>query len=190
MTDLSAFDIFFFAALGLFAILGLARGFVTEILGLLAWVGAITAVNLFFDEGRQVALGFVDSPTTAAVLAVMVIFLVTFAAGKLLAKILGGRVKNSIIGPLDRVLGLGLGALKGLLLAVLAWMLMTLIFDVVPGQRPEWLAGSRSGPLLDILSHEVSDFVASRREDADITEADGYSDEERDRMDALLEDAL
>ncbi|MGB3722278.1 MAG: CvpA family protein, partial [Pacificimonas sp.] len=59
MDSLTAFDIFFFAALGLFAILGLARGFVSEILGLFAWVAAIVAVNLFFDQGRAVALGLV-----------------------------------------------------------------------------------------------------------------------------------
>ncbi|MGB3723483.1 MAG: CvpA family protein, partial [Pacificimonas sp.] len=143
-----------------------------------------------FDQGRDVALGLVDSPTTAAVFAVIVIFLVTFAAGKLLAAALGSRVKNSIIGPLDRVLGFGFGALKGLLLAVLAWMLLTLVFDVVPGDDPEWLDASRSGPLLDILGHEVSDFVASRREDSAIGESDGYSEDERDAMDALFEQDL
>ena len=43
MDDLTAFDIFFFGSLGVFALLGLVRGFVTEILGLMAWVGGIVA---------------------------------------------------------------------------------------------------------------------------------------------------
>jgi|TARA_R100000501_G_scaffold4652_1_gene9915 membrane protein required for colicin V production len=190
MSDLTAFDIFFFAVLAIFAVLGIMRGFVTEILGLLAWVAGVVAVNLFFDRGRELALGFVDDPTTAAVISVIVIFIGAFAIMRLIAKILGTRVRNSVIGPIDRVLGFGFGAMKGLLLATFAWMLLELAFDMVPGdERPEWLAQARSGPLLGVLGHEVQDFVATRRESAAIEDAEGYSDQERDALDALLEAA-
>ncbi|MEO0500539.1 MAG: CvpA family protein [Pseudomonadota bacterium] len=189
MDDLTAFDILFFAAIGLFGILGFARGFVSEVLALFAWVAAIVAVNLFFDEGREMALDFVSDETTAAVLSVLALFVGTFFIGRLLARALGGRVRNSVIGPIDRILGLGFGAAKGLLLAALAWMLLTLTFDIVPGERPAWLADARAGPLLSVLAHEVSDFVADRREDRAIREAAGYTDEERGAFDDLLDRA-
>ncbi|MBV7255532.1 CvpA family protein [Pacificimonas sp. WHA3] len=193
MSDLTAFDIYFFAAIGLLAILGFMRGFVSEILSILAWVAGIIAVNMFFDQGREKALDYVDSETTAAVLSVAVLFGGVFILGKLLAKALGGRVKNSIVGPLDRVLGFGFGAVKGLLLTTLTWMLLQLLYDVVPADRPEWFADSRSGPLLGVLSHEVQDFVEDRREmraeeDAARNAApEGYTDEERGALEALLE---
>lgn len=189
MSDLTAFDIYFFAAVGLFAVLGFLRGFVSEILAILAWVGGIIAVNMFFDQGREIALDYVDGETTAAVLSVAVLFGGVFIVGKLLARILGGRVKNSIVGPLDRVLGLGFGALKGLLLATLTWMLLQLFFDVAPADRPDWLADARSGPLLGVLSHEVEEFVDERRdrraEGGDVPQ--GYTDAEREALDSLLD---
>ena len=184
MTDLTAFDIFFFGCLGIFALLGLVRGFVTEILGLMAWVGGIVAVNLFFDRGREAALGLTDSETGAAILSVLALFFGAFIVGKLLARAIGGRVRNSIVGPIDRVLGLGFGAVKGLLLATLVWMLATLIFDMVPGARPDWLAAARSGPLIGTVAHEVRTFVADQRAVGE--EEAGYDREERSAMDALF----
>ncbi|MGB7404796.1 MAG: CvpA family protein [Pacificimonas sp.] len=186
MSDLTAFDIGFLGAIGLFAILGLARGFVVEVLSLLAWVAGIFAVNVYFDEGRELALGFVDSPVTAATMSVIGLFLAAFIVVRLFSRLIGSRVKDSIIGPIDRVLGLGFGAAKGLMLAVLAWMLLTLAFDVLPGDRPEWLADARAAPLLSALAHEVQDFVAERREREAIDAAAGYSDEQRDALDALV----
>lgn len=187
MADLTAFDIFFFAAIGLFALLGLKRGFVTEILGLLAWVGGIIAVNLYFDTGVELASRFIDSTVAASVLSVIALFLLTYFLLSLVAKALGGRVKNSVIGPLDRLLGLGFGAVKGLLLAVLAWMLLTLVFDLAPGDRPDWLADARSGPVLALFAAEVETFVEERR--AQSAEDSGYEQEERDALDALFEEA-
>ena len=184
MSDLTAFDIFFFAAVGLFALAGLKRGFVTEILGLLAWVGGIVAVNMSFDQGRDLALDFLGSPITAALLSVLVLFFGTFVILRVVARALGGRVRKSVVGPLDRLLGLGFGAVKGLLLAVLVWMLASLVFDIAPGARPDWLAEARSGPLLATFAGEVQDFVASRREAR--AEETGYTEEERDALDALF----
>lgn len=187
MSDLTAFDIFFFAAIGLFGLLGLKRGFVTEILGLFAWVGGIIAVNLYFDTGVELASRFIDSALAASVLSVIALFLVTYFVLSLIAKALGGRVKNSVIGPLDRLLGLGFGAVKGLLLAVLTWMLLTLIFDLTTGDRPDWLADARSGPVLALFAAEVETFVEERR--ADSAEDIGYEQDERDALDALFEEA-
>ncbi|MEE4350622.1 MAG: CvpA family protein [Pacificimonas sp.] len=187
MTDLTAFDYVFFFLLGLFALLGLKRGFVTEILGLLAWVGGIIAVNLYFDQALAIISGFIDNATAASVVTVLVLFFVTFGLLKAVAAALGSRVKNSVIGPLDRLLGLGFGAVKGLLLAVLSWMLLTLIFDVVPADRPVWLADARSGPVLALFAEEVEEFVERRR--AISAEAEGYEENERDALDALLDQA-
>ncbi|MBZ6378165.1 hypothetical protein B5C34_01215 [Pacificimonas flava] len=197
MSDLTLFDLFFFGVLVIFALLGLKRGFVTEILGLFAWVGGIIAVNLYFDTGVEFALRFVDSVTAASVISVIAIFLVAFGLLSAVAKALGGRVKNSVIGPLDRLLGLGFGAVKGLLLAVLTWMLLTLVIDVVPGERPDWLADARSGPVLALFAAEVEEFVEARRErsetpdavDGEAPEEEGYDEEERDALDMLFEEA-
>ena len=190
MSDLTAFDIFFFAVIGILALLGLKRGFVSEILGLMAWVGGIVAVNLFFEDARRFALGFLDSETAAAVLAVIVLFFAAFLVLRGVASALGGRVKKSVIGPLDRLLGFGFGAVKGLLAVTLAWMLLILIFGFMPGGRPDWLADARSGPVVSMFAVEVRDFVAEQSTVFDEEPQEtGYDAGERDALDDLFEDA-
>src|SRR3546814_21101825 len=87
-------------------------------------------------------------------------------AGKFLARALGDRTRKSILGPVDRVLGLGFGALKGLIGATLLFMLASLLYDTVYGggaKRPEWMTTSRSYPLLNASGKAISEFVAERR---------------------------
>ncbi len=57
-----------------------------------------------------------------------------------------------MLGPFDRVLGGGFGAVKGLLGATLFFLLANLATDMVYGpeaKRPEWMVKSRTFPLLN-----------------------------------------
>ena len=55
-------------------------------------------------------------------LAFAITFGVPYVAGKLIARSMGGRMKRSALGPTDRLLGLGFGALKGLIIAAFAFL--------------------------------------------------------------------
>ena len=86
---------------------------------------------------------------------------------KLLARQLGGRTRRSpVLGPFDRVLGGGFGALKGLLGATLFFLLANLATDMVYGpqaDRPEWMTRSRTYPLLNASGRAIVDWVEARR---------------------------
>ena len=76
------------------------------------------------------------------------------------------RTRTSVLGPVDRALGLGFGALKGLVVASLLFLLATLLFDFMgggPRGRPEWMRTSRTYPLLNATSAGIADFVDRRR---------------------------
>src|SRR3546814_20142379 len=63
----------------------------------------------------------------AAVLAFVLITGVTWFGGRMVANALGRRTRNSIVGPVDRALGFGFGALTGLILASLLFLLAVLV---------------------------------------------------------------
>jgi membrane protein required for colicin V production len=96
-----------------------------------------------------------------AIIALVVLFL----AGFLLVRIIGDKVsagtKSSLVGPIDRVLGLGFGAAKGVLASALIFLMTNLIFDTIdPGEpSPEWLAKARTAPTLAMISKSLVDFV-------------------------------
>jgi membrane protein required for colicin V production len=148
------------------AILGAMRGFVTEVLSLFAWVAIVAALKLFHISLAAGLTGVVGTASGGAVLAFVVIVGIGYIGGKLVANAIGKRTRTSILGPVDRALGLGFGALKGLILASLGFLLVTLVIDTVsggPSRRPLWMTSSRTYPLLNATSAGVADFVDRRR---------------------------
>jgi membrane protein required for colicin V production len=80
---------------------------------------------------------------------------------------LGKRARASLLGPFDRVLGFGFGALKGVVIATVLFLFLMLVYDTVYGGkavRPTWMTDSRTYPLLRASSEAMVDFVAKRRE--------------------------
>ena len=163
---MSALDIFVILLLGGGAVIGFVRGFVHELLSLFAWVVAIAMLKLFHSQLQSGLSGVVDTEAAAAVLAFALLFVPSFILVKLLAKSLGRRSRRSVLGPIDRFLGAGFGALKGLLGATLFFLLANLATDLVYGpeaDRPEWMTSSRTFPLLNASGRAIVDWVEARR---------------------------
>lgn len=163
---LSALDIVVILLVGGGAVIGLLRGFVTEILSLFAWVAAVIAVKLFYPAVSALLAKPVGSQAGASVLAFALLFGLVFVAGKMIAGSLGRRTRQSVLGPLDRTLGLGFGGIKGLIVATLLFLAANLGTDTLYGgnaQRPTWMHGSHTFPLLNATSRAIVDFVEMRR---------------------------
>lgn len=162
----SALDIFVILLLFGGGAIGFVRGFVYEILSLLAWVAAIAMIKLFHT---QLSTGLTDPVGTAAgasVLAFALLFVPSFVLVKLVARSIGGKARRSMLGPVDRALGAGFGVVKGLLAATLFFLFANLATDLIYGpeaERPEWMTSSRTYPLLNASGRAIVDWVETRR---------------------------
>ncbi|ONF95786.1 CvpA family protein [Sphingomonas jeddahensis] len=164
--NLNGLDIAVLTVVAGSALLGLKRGFVTEVLALFAWVAVIFAVKIFHLPVSQALAGTVGTASGAAALAFVLLAGVTYFLGRIVARALGERVRKSVLGPVDRALGFGFGALKGLILASLAFLLVVLVLDTIgggPTRRPAWIKEARTYPLLNATSAAIADFVDRRR---------------------------
>jgi membrane protein required for colicin V production len=164
----TALDVFVFLLLIGGGAVGFVRGFVHEVISLLAWIVAIAMLKLFHSQlwsGLEGSFG--TSPAAAAVLAFAILFIPSFLIVKLLARSLGGKTRrHAMLGPVDRVLGGGFGALKGLLGVTLFFLLANLATDMVYGpqaDRPEWMTKSRTYPLLNASGRAIVDWVEAQR---------------------------
>ncbi len=183
MTDagpLTAMDIVVLLLVGGGIIFGVMRGFVTEVLSLLAWVAAVMALRLFYAPASVWAAKATGTASGGAVLAFAGLFFGAFILFKIIASQLGSRIRQSVVGPIDRVLGGGFGAVKGLIGASLLFLAANLFYDVVWGKdstRPGWIEAGRTYPLLKLTSRLIVDFVEERRaggkEGADTADEDG-----------------
>ena len=163
---LTALDIIVLVTVLGAALLGLKRGFVTEVLSLFAWVAIVAMLKLFHVTLAAKLAGTIGTASGAAVAAFVVIAGGTYIGGKLVANAIGKRTRQSILGPVDRALGFGFGALKGLIIASLGFLVAALLVDTArggPAQRPDWMTHSRCYNLLNATSAGIADFVDRRR---------------------------
>jgi membrane protein required for colicin V production len=164
----TALDIFVFLLIIGGGAVGFVRGFVHEVISLFAWVVAVAMLKLFHTQlWTGLINSFHTSSAAAAVLAFALLFIPSFLIVKLVARQLGGRTRrHSVLGPFDRTLGGGFGALKGLLGATLFFLLANLATDMVYGpqaDRPQWMTKSRTYPLLNASGRGIVDWVQARR---------------------------
>ncbi|QNM82671.1 CvpA family protein [Sphingomonas sabuli] len=163
---MSALDIFVLLLLFGGGAVGFVRGFVYEVLSLLAWAAAIAMIKLFHTQLTGGLGGAVGTPAGASVLAFALLFLPTFILVKVLARSIGGKMRRSILGPIDRLLGGGFGVVKGLLAATLFFLFANLATDMIYGadaDRPAWMTSSRTYPLLNASGRAIVDWVETRR---------------------------
>ena len=163
---MTAMDIIVLLLMGGNAIFGFRRGFVQEALSMIGLALAITAVRLLHAPATDMLAGITGTDGGAAVLALALIFGITWFVGRMIAQRIGAGSRRSILGPVDRVLGLGFGALKGLLVATVAFVAFAIAYDTIYGaeaRRPGWMRHSRTFPLLNASGHAMSQWLAERR---------------------------
>lgn len=163
MTTLDLIVLLFMGGAGL---LGFSRGLVTEALSLGAWGVAVIAVRLFHAPISASLADVLGTKTGAALLATILIFGIMMFLGRRLARSIGEKSKNSALGAFDRVLGLGFGAAKGLVLVAIGFVFISMIYNVFYGsdaQRPTWMTQSRTYPLLDASARAITGFVRERQ---------------------------
>ena len=172
---MTALDMALLLLMGGMAVMGFLRGFVQEVLSLVAWGVAVIAVRLFLAPVTDLAGLWIGAGAAASLFAFAGLFALTFFAGKLIAGKVGQGVRSSVIGSVDRVLGAGFGALKGLVIATLAFLAFSLCYQFFFGKEgglPGWISTSRSFPLLNASGDAMSQMMRNRMEDTEKTEPD------------------
>jgi membrane protein required for colicin V production len=162
---MTGFDIAVLLLVGLGAITGFMRGFVQEILALAAWVISLFAIHYLHTPVSELIGPFIGTTSGSAVLAFALLLLLPYAIVKLLANSFGEASRNSVLGPIDRLLGFGFGAMKGMVIVVVAFSVTMLGYDVVRGnaERKQWITQSRSYPIIDASSERLVKMIAERR---------------------------
>src|SRR5687768_7262227 len=112
---MTGFDIIVLLIVGVAAVGGFMRGFVQEVLSLLAWLLAVLAIRYLHTDLTAFLFQYVGTPSGASVLALVLLLLIPYLAMKLIAAKAGKASRSSVLGPFDRVLGFGFGAVKGVI---------------------------------------------------------------------------
>ncbi|WP_086618351.1 CvpA family protein [Erythrobacter tepidarius] len=163
---MAGLDIIILIIVAVAAIGGFMRGLVQEVLSLASWVFAALAVHFLHPVLAPALSDFFHSSRLTPVFAFVLLLLIPYAAMKLIAANISGASDGAILGPVDRVLGFGFGAVKGALIAGFAFSLLALGFDERWGYkgRPNWITEARTYSAADAFSRELVPMIAIRRD--------------------------
>ena len=163
---MAGLDIIILVIVAVAAIGGFMRGLVQEVLSLASWIFAALAVHFLHPALTPAISSFLNSDRITPVFAFVLLLLIPYTSMKLIAANISEASEGAILGPVDRVLGFGFGAVKGALIAVFAFSVLALGFDEGWGYkgRPVWITSARTYPAADAFSRDLVPMIAIRRE--------------------------
>ena len=139
-------DICILIVIALSSIFGLSRGFIREVLALLAWIAAIYIARLYSPHLVPFFAGLTDNETARYVLAFAVLCLATLIAGALVNKVMSRLVSMAGLQVTDRLLGAVFGVARGV-------VIVAVIIYFAHGQfsQESWWTQSRTIPHVEAL---------------------------------------
>jgi membrane protein required for colicin V production len=137
------------------AILAMVRGFVREVLSVASWVAAAVAAYFFYKPVVPFIQPYLESATVAIIVSAAAVFFVALIVVSYIAMKISDFVIDSRIGALDRVLGFVFGAVRGVLMVVVA----LIFFNWMVARPPTWVTAAYSKPILDRLGEQLKDAM-------------------------------
>jgi membrane protein required for colicin V production len=127
-------DWFLLGALLVSILIGVLRGFTREILGLATWIAAIIAALVLAPFAAVQLESHIATPSLRVAAAYGLVFFLGLVLGGVITSIVSSLVRKSPLSGVDRTVGAGFGALRGMLLAVvLVWLA-----GLTPARQDPW----------------------------------------------------
>jgi len=164
IAGISYLDAALVAVVAISGLVAMYRGFTREVLSILSWVAAAIAAFyvIFYQQGfaEELAKQLANPPQQvhliiARIIIGSAIFLVVLIIVHLVTSHISDTVLDSRIGPIDRILGLGFGVVRGFILVVIPYMFAVsfvckdgatraIAQGCQPGELPGWIEDARS----------------------------------------------
>lgn len=159
-------DLIIAIIVGTAAIGGFRRGLVQEVLGLASWILAALALYSLHPALTEGLRMVYTAEPAVSLIAFALLLLIPHAAMKVITGNVSAASDRAVLGPVDRVLGFGFGAIKGALIAVFAFAVLVTGFDEKWGYagRPQWITGARTYPAADAFARQLLPSIAMRRD--------------------------
>ena len=143
---MNAFDLAILGVIAISAIFAFARGFVREVLSIVAWIGAGLTTLYAFNHVYRLVIRFVTTPLLADLIAGAGLFVTSLIVLTILTGYLARFVQSSALSPIDRTLGLIFGLARGAVLVSLAYLMVDI--SLPQSDRPGWIKQAKSEPFL------------------------------------------
>jgi membrane protein required for colicin V production len=139
-------DIILIVVMLISGLLAMVRGFMREVLSIVAWVLAAGATLYAYSKLLPLAKQYFNNDVVATVAVVGGVFLLTLLIVSIVTVRISDMVLDSRVGALDRTLGFLFGLARGLVIVVVAFMFFAWL--VPDRSQPEWVRNAKSRVVL------------------------------------------
>jgi membrane protein required for colicin V production len=139
-------DIVLIAVMLVSGLLAMVRGFMREVLSIIAWIVAAGVTLYSYSKLLPYARQYFNNDVVATVAVVGGVFLLTLIVVSILTVRISDMVLDSRVGALDRTLGFLFGLARGLVIVVIAFLFFTWL--VPDRSQPEWVKSAKSRVVL------------------------------------------
>ena len=158
---MNALDLAIIAVIALSALFAFARGFVREVLSIIAWVGAAAITLYGFNSVYAMAVRLVTTPLLADLIAGAGLFVISLIVLTIITGYVARFADSGALSPINRTLGLVFGLARGLVLVSLAYLVVDVTLP--PNDRPPWIKEAKSERFLakgaDLLRTALPDSL-------------------------------
>ena len=139
------------------AAIAFQRGFVREILGIGAWIGAFFFASLSVNQIRPWFRVWLGNPDIADPAAYAAMFLIGLVVLSIITGMIGNAVRNSGLGGVDRTLGILFGIARALVVTAAVYVASGWV--ITSDRWPEAVRQARSVPYAYSIAQWIAQFL-------------------------------
>lgn len=150
-------DIILLAIMIFSGFLAMLRGLTREMLSIMSWALAALVTLLVYSNFRSDVRRIIDTPMLADATLIAVTFIASLVIFSLITANISERVLDSRVGAVDRTLGFVYGLVRGLILVVIAYLIVSQIVE--KQNLPRWVTDARALPLIESAGETIKSFL-------------------------------
>jgi len=120
--NINLLDIILFIGIFVSLIIGYTRGFIKEILSIINWLLAAWIAFNYYSDLKTITINFIKSNIIADAIAFGILFLLSIITLTILSNFISKNIKNSLLAPLDRIIGMIFGIIRAILLIIVLFI--------------------------------------------------------------------
>jgi membrane protein required for colicin V production len=174
---LTDFDLIIVILTLLSMIIGLIRGFSREILSITSWIGAILLSLHLRPFVLPLVKKYLTNSFFAEPITIFIIFFFCFAVLTKISQMISKTIKSSVIGILDRLMGLGFGVIRASVLFGASYMIYSTISPDTVIHEKDFLEKSKTLPVIKTSVTLIQILLPQDLIQATQKEIEGWIDE-------------
>ena len=156
--NINMLDIILFLGILISLIIGYSRGFVKEALSIINWLLAAWLAFKYYSDLKTITLSFIETNIIADAISFGILFLFSIIILTILSNLISKNIKNSLLAPLDRIMGMIFGIIRAILLIIVlfiagnqtVWINNTL---------PKWIYNAFSYPIIISVTNYLKNIL-------------------------------